>query len=523
MVKIRTLIMAKAEKNTPASPRLQATRHPVVYEINTRVLLHELSQESGAAVTLADIPDRILDEWAGLGVDAVWLMGAWTTGALGRELAMGAPGLMEEYRRSLPDVVPEDVIGSPYAVQEYRIAPALGGGRALRTLRSRLAKKGIGLILDYVSNHTARDHTWVKQHPEYYIHADPALNGGGITDGFLAETVAGSLMIAHGRDPMFPGWTDTAQLNPCSKLARTAMIAQLEEIADVCDGVRCDMAMLLLADVFQRTWGEAGARPEEDRAEGEFWREAIGRVTESHPGFLFIAEAYWNREWDLQQLGFNYTYDKTLYDRLLREGASAVRDHLKADPLYQSRSLRFLENHDEERAARMLPSEPWQFAAATIVATVPGMFLLHEGQMEARSVRVPVQLRRRVAEVANARSMAFYEKLMDVIDHPVFQTGTWRLLSMHPAWNDNHTWHNFISYWWHDPAQGNRFVVVNYAPHSGQVYVDIPLDLLEGHVIEFRDLLGGATYSREKVALHAKGMYFDLPGYGIHVFEVAGG
>ena len=511
--------MAKNEERSAVTLRLQGTQHPVLYEVNTRVLLHELSQESGDAMTLADIPDRIVDEWCALGIDAVWLMGVWTTGALGRQLALDTPGLHEEYRRSLPDVTADDILGSPYAVQEYRVAPALGGGKALRALRTRLAKKGIGLILDYVSNHTARDHAWVKQHPEYYVHSDPARDGAQITDGFLAQTAAGELMIAYGRDPMFPGWTDTAQLNVHSRVARAAMVAQIEDIAEVCDGVRCDMAMLLLADVFERTWNDRSARPEDDRAEGEFWREAIGQVTASHPGFMFIAEAYWNREWDLQQLGFNYTYDKTLYDRLLREGASAVRDHLKADMVYQTRSLRFLENHDEERAARMLPSEQWQFAAATVVATVPGMFLLHDGQMEARNVRVPVQLRRRVAEMPNERSRAFYTALLGIIDQPVFRVGAWRMLQLRAAWHDNHTWHNFISYWWHDPVHGDRLVVVNYAPHSGQVYVDVPLDLLEGHLVEFKDLLGGATYTRERLALHAKGMYFDLPGYGIHIFE----
>lgn len=188
---------------------------------------------------------------------------------------------------------------------------------------------------------------------------------------------------------------------------------------------------------------------------------------------------------------------------------------------YQLRSLRFLENHDEERAARMLPAESWQYAAAAIVATVPGMFLLHDGQMEARSMRVPVQLRRRLAEVANVRSQAFYTKLLAVIDHPIFRQGEWRLLSLRSAWHDNHTWQNFIAHWWHDPAHGHRFIVVNYAPHSGQVYVDVPLDLLEGHLIEFHDLLGTATYSRERAGLHGKGMYFDLPGYGIHIFAVA--
>jgi hypothetical protein len=513
--------MVKTTTNPSVPLRLTGTAHPVMYEVNTRVLMHELSEQAGTSLTLGEMPDSVLDGWAALGIDAVWLMGVWTTGALGRQLALDSHGLQDEYRKSLPDVTPEDILGSPYAVQEYRVAPAFGGGKALRTLRTRLAERGIGLVLDYVSNHTARDHAWVKQHPEHYIHSHPAKDSTPMTDGFIAQTSGGELMIAFGRDPMFPGWTDTAQLNPCSKTARAAMIAQLEEISAVCDGVRCDMAMLLLADVFERTWGERSNRIPEDRAEGEFWREAIATVTEANPGFLFIAEAYWSREWDLQQLGFNYTYDKTLYDRLLREGASAVRDHLKADILYQTRSLRFLENHDEERAARLLPSEAWQYAAATVVATVPGLFLLHDGQMEGRNVRVPVQLRRRVAEVANARSQSFYTTLLELIDHPVFRKGTWRLLSIRPAWHDNHTWHNIISYWWHHPEHGNRFVVVNYAPHTGQAYVDVPLELMEGHLIEFKDLLGGATYARERVGLHAKGMYFDLAGYGIHIFDVS--
>lgn len=512
--------MAK-KATAPRKPfRLHETQHPVIYEVNTRILLHELAAAAGRSVTLADIPDAMLDEWEALGFDAIWLMGVWTTGALGRQLALETHALQDEYRKALPDVEPEDILGSPYAVQQYRVAPALGGGRALRSLRLKLAQRGMGIILDYVSNHTARDHAWVKQHPEYYINTEPAGEATTIKDGFTAATAQGERVIAHGRDPMFAGWTDTAQLNPRSKAARAAMVAQLADIAGICDGVRCDMAMLLLNDVFGRTWGTLADPAPGDEAGGEFWQEAIGAVREAHPSFLFIAEAYWNREWDLQQLGFQYTYDKSLYDRLLREGASAVRDHLKADLAYQKRSLRFVENHDEERAARLMPSEAWQYAAAAVVATVPGMFLVHDGQMEGRSIRVPVQLRRRAAEEPNARSTAFYTTLLDLINAPVFRQGRWQLLSHRAAWHDNHTWQNFIAYWWHEPVHGDRLVVINYAPHSGQAYIDIPLDLMEGQLLEFRDLLGPAAYTRERVALQTKGMYFDLPGYGMHMFDV---
>jgi len=500
--------------------RLRETRHPVLLEVNVRVLLEELLRSQGAAVTLADMPEELLDEWSAQGIDAVWLMGVWTTGELGRQLALDHPGMMEEYRKALPDASPDDVVGSPYAVQEYRVAASLGGGHALRSLRMRLARRGIGLILDFVSNHTARDHKWVKQHPEYYIHTDPSSGAAPMQNAFSVMTSRGERWIAYGRDPMFPKWTDTAQLNPKPKATRAAIIPQLGKLAGMCDGVRCDRAMLLLSDVFARTWGTQGAPAPEDAAEGEFWKEAIEAVAKEKPEFLFIAEAYWDRQWDLQQLGFHYTYDKTLYDRLLREGAAAVRDHLKAEPAYQQRSLRFLENHDEERAARLLPSEPWQFAAASIVATIPGMLLLHEGQMEGRTVRVPVQLRRRPDEAPNARVRSFYGELMKAINHPVFKKGEWRLLSVRAAWHDNYTWQNFLCFWWGEKLHGDRLVVINYAPHTGQCYVDLPLDMIEGGLLEFRDLMGSSMYVRERNALQTKGMYFDLPAYGIHIFEV---
>ena len=85
------------------------------------------------------------------------------------------------------------------------------------------------------------------------------------------------------------------------------MARELERIATMCDGVRCDMAMLILPDVFERTWGR---RPE------PFWPRTIERVRKAAPSFLFMAEVYWDLEWELQQQGFNYTYDKRLYDRL---------------------------------------------------------------------------------------------------------------------------------------------------------------------------------------------------------------
>ena len=496
--------------------RIASTIHPLLFEVNSRVLVNELSRNQGSPVTLETLPESILDGWASLGIDAVWMMGIWKTGPIGREIAAHHPGLREEYLRVLPDLADADIAGSPYAIQAYEPSEVLGGFEALRILRQRLHQRGIALILDFVCNHTARDHAWVREHPDYYVQGSPGDESKFPDRFFLAETVEGAKAIAYGKDPYFPGWTDTAQLNYRNPNLRREMEAQLMHIADVCDGLRCDMAMLVLNDVFVKTW------PVETEEIGrqEFWGDAIRTVKSAFPGFLFLAEAYWNREWELQQLGFDYTYDKSLYDRLLREGAGAVRDHLKAEMAYQLHCARFIENHDEKAAAEAMPSEPWQYAAATIAGTVPGMFLIHEGQIEGRPLKTPVQLIRRADIPVNPRTLSFYQSLLQVLSDPVFRKGIWLQLFPRPAWGESYSWGNFIASWWHDDTQGDRMVIVNYAPLNSQCYFDIPLDLIEGQSLEFRDMMGPAVYIRDRTGLEAKGMFFDLTSYGLHIFAV---
>ncbi len=499
--------------------RLHTTRHPLVYEVNTRILLQELSAVQGKAVTLTTIPDAVLDEWAGLGFDAIWMMGVWNSGKAGEEVARDHPGLREDIRKVLPDLTPADIGPSPYSVKEYKVPRSMGGLTGLRKLRARLASRGLGLILDFVPNHTALDCPWVTTHPEYYVggtQSDLAVEPGNY---FSVTAGKKSLVLANGRDPQFPGWMDTAQLNHRHPGLRAALIETLREIAGECDGVRCDMAMLVLRGVFQKTWGERALPAGAEEPAGEFWKDAISAVMSDHPDFLFIAEAYWNLEWELQQLGFHYTYDKTLYDRLLREGAWASREHLKAESTFQAKSLRFIENHDEHRAAKAFSSEGWHLAAAVVTATIPGMLLLHDGQLEGRQTKVPVQLVRRPAEPKAEGIYKFYSRLLQIINNPVFRRGAWTLLNVRPAWPDNSTWQNFMAFWWQLDGVGSRLVVVNYAPHSGQAYVEVPGSDIDCQACDFRDLVSEAQYVRDKHGLITRGMYFDLVGYGFHIFE----
>ena len=160
------------------------------------------------------------------------------------------------------------------------------------------------------------------------------------------------------------------------------MIGELERIAGQCDGVRCDMAMLLLPDVFESTWGT--------RAE-LFWPKATESVRQQHPNFRFMAEVYWDREWTLQQQGFDYAYDKRLYDRLREGHARPVREHFHAGLDYQNKLARFLENHDEPRAAATFAPEVHE-AAAVITFLSPGLRFFHQGQFEGRKKRISPHL-----------------------------------------------------------------------------------------------------------------------------------
>src|SRR3984885_12011960 len=224
---------------------------PVIYEVNTAVWLAELARAAGAPVTLGGVAGSDWDAITPAGADAVWLMGVWERSPAGLELAKANPDLLESFREALPDLREQDIIGSPYCVHRYVADERFGGPAGLAAARAALAARGVRLILDYVPNHVAPDHPWVTEHPEFFIQgdeddvkADPA--------GWLR---VGGHVVAHGRDPYFPPWPDVVQLNAFAAPARAATAATLTDIADQCDGIRCDMAMLMFNDIFAKTWG----------------------------------------------------------------------------------------------------------------------------------------------------------------------------------------------------------------------------------------------------------------------------
>ena len=225
--------------------------YPALYQVNTRVWLTELSGGIGRPATLDDIPDVELDRLAE-NFDWVWLLSVWQTGTAAQRVSRSHAEWRAEFQETLPDLREEDVAGSGFAINAYTVHRDLGGDAALARLRKRLRARGLRLLLDFVPNHMAPDHPWVERHADFFVHGSESDLANAPQNYCRVQTTEGTRVLAYGRDPYFSGWPDTLQLNYGNPALQEAMIAELVRIAGQCDGVRCDMAMLVLPEVFER-------------------------------------------------------------------------------------------------------------------------------------------------------------------------------------------------------------------------------------------------------------------------------
>jgi glycosidase len=481
-------------------------RRPIIYEIYTWVWLDFLSQYYKRPITLDNVPEEQWEALGSLGVDAVWLMGVWERSPLSIQIAHRNEQLQADFLHALSDYTPVDTIGSAYAVHRYIVDARLGGPEGLAVARQRLAQHGLRLILDFVPNHLALDHPWVSAHPDYFVQGTQEDFRQSPGDFFEA----GDQVLAHGRDPYFPAWRDVVQINSFSPALRQAAIKEMDGIAAQCDGVRCDMAMLLLNNVFERTWKErAGVVPAQ-----EYWSELISAVRSRHPDMLFLAEVYWDLERQLQQLGFDYCYDKRLFDLLEHDNAENIRAYLSTDLAYQDRLMRFIENHDEARAAAIFSPEK-ERAAAVILLTLPGAKLFYEGQFEGWQVRPPVFLARRPVEPVNTDLQAFYSQLLAVIVKEArLREGDWQLCAC-VGWPNNQSFSNLLVWSWQRKEE-RYLIVVNYAQQQAQARVQLSWNELSGRQWQLTDLLNGERFERDGNELEEAGLYVDLPGWGFY-------
>jgi hypothetical protein len=491
-------------------------RNALLLELNAFTWLSQMKRKYGARLTLAKVPDA---EWMAIrarGFDAVWLMGVWKRSPKAREHSFKFAELKADFTRVLPDWKDEDAAGSAYAIHDYRLDPYLGAPSDLARVRAKLNAVGLRLILDFVPNHVAMDHAWTLKHPGHLIHPTPTARRAHPERFFKP---AGGAYLAHGRDPYFYPWTDTAQINAFAPEARKAMRAILERIAEVADGVRCDMAMLALNDVFKKTWGDCAPTPPPT----EFWTDVLCPVKAKYPGFTAIAEVYWNLGQKLLSLGFDTIYDKTLYDRLVQGKAELILQHLHDSSLDQEVQLRFVENHDEPRLTTAFGGAARGLAAQAAVLTLPGIRLVHQDQSEGLLDRVPVQLRR-FADPASLAAPADRTAARQALDRvlafasgPVIEGGAWHLLIPHEASPGLKGHENLLAWIW-VRGQDFKLAVINYGPAAAEARIQLPESCLHGGSIMLTDAGTGEHYPRDTAVLRSEGLYVRLEAWKYHLF-----
>jgi hypothetical protein len=487
--------------------RFPLRRHPHLYQINAYAWLEQLSAKYGRTIRLAEVPGSEWDYIAGMGFDIVWLMGVWQRSPISRRLDQQKNPL-PDYSQALPGWTLADIIGSPYSVLQYEPDPRIGTWNDIDVARETLHRRKMALYLDFVGNHTALDHPWTRQHPEYYIEGTKEDFENFPHSYFRIDSDKGVIYLALGKDPYFPAWSDVAQLNHFSPEMRVAQLAELKKIASHCDGVRCDMAMLQLNEVFDRIW-----RPvlgDTKIPAKEFWTEARSSV----PDLVLLAEAYWGTEGKLIDLGVDFVYDKGLYDSVRDGNTADIHWRLAQGIEYQSHLGRILENHDEPRFATVFANDRLP-AVATFMGTLPGLRFYQQGEELGIKLRTPIELRTVAEQPIDVVRKQFFSTLFAATNDDVFHSGHWSVLPVSPDY-DGTSDKLFVYEWRSDEAW--RLVAVNLSDAPAQGIVR--LQGVGKRDIALIDVLDGTKYLRKGGDLAQQGLFIRRDAYQAHLFDV---
>lgn len=484
--------------------------HPHLYQINTYAWLEQLSIKIGRSIRLSEVPDSEWDAIAQMGFDVVWLMGAWQRSPISRQLGQLNRSNFAGYADALPGWTPDDIVGSPYSVKEYEPDSRIGSWGDIDAVRKKMHDRRMALFLDFVGNHTALDHPWIHDHPEYYVQGSDLDFERDPASFRKVDSAKGAVCIALGKDPYFPAWADVAQLNHFSIEMRLAQLAELRKIASHCDGVRCDMAMLQLNAIFEGIWrahiGDLKAPAK------EFWTEAKCAV----PDLVLLAEAYWGTEERLLELGFDFVYDKGLYDSLRDEKNGDVHWRISQPVERQSHFARFLENHDERRFAAVFDNEHFR-AAATLMGTLPGMRFYQQGEELGIRLHTPIEMRRIAEQPIDPVRKAFFGKLFAATREDAFHSGKYSLVSV--MQDNESTAENLFAYEWLSESSW-KLVVANLsaAPAQGRLHLNGRIE--SSSTYNFKDQLDGADYIREGTEIAEQGLFVLRDAYQAHLFDI---
>jgi hypothetical protein len=485
--------------------------HPHLYQINAYAWLERLSVRFGRTIHLGDVPDAEWDAIAAMGFDIVWLMGVWRRSPISRQMDIDNRQARSSYKEALPGWTAADIIGSAYSVTAYEPDPRIGNWNDIDSARAKLGQRKMALFLDFVGNHTALDHPWTREHPEYYVQGTKANLEKDPTAFYQIDSVKGPVYLARGRDPYFPAWDDVAQLNHFSVEMRAAQIAELQKIAAHCDGVRCDMAMLQLNNIFDGIWRWLlGGTPVPRQ---EFWSAARAAV----PDLTLLAEAYWGTEGRLVDLGFSFVYAKDFYDAVRDQDMGGLRSRLGAPATWQAHLARFMENHDEPRCAAVFGNNRIA-AAATIMGTLPGMRFYQQGEELGLKIRTPIELRIVAEEPPDPLRQSFFAKLLAATRANAFHDGAWSLIQI--TGDNEQTAGNLFAWQWRSQDSW-KLIVVNLSDVTSQGRVHLNGNIDPARDYNLTDAIGDPRYLRHGAEIQEIGLFVRLDSYRAHIFDVA--
>ena len=480
----------------------------ILLQINTRIWLNELRSKYSPNLGhffLDEVPDN---EWQLIknnGFNVIYLLGVWDVGELTEDM-FRIKNLKQEFDQVYPDWKWEDTCSSPFSIKKYQINPNLGNADMLKNLKKKLNQIGVDLILDFVPNHFGLQTENVTIE-NLFIEEESFTNS--TKEYEVINTSNGSKAIYHGKDPYFPPWEDTLQLDYSSETTRKFMKEQLKTIAEVCNGVRCDMAMLIVNRIFQQNWGFKL----KNKLKSEFWQDAINEIKRDFPDFKFIAEVYWDMEEELINLGFDYCYDKKLYDAIRDTNYGALEYLFHKDLKSQNKNVRFLENHDEQRSLNVFKEEI-NFMASVITYTMPGIKFFHQKQLEGYRIRESLFLIKRVTEQENANIKKNYALLLELMINYIKETSLWSFGSNILQKNID-VGRNIYLWEWSSSQENFKFIIIINFKNVGSVIE------LDNNLKEFIVFNSSTNYSETKVINKNKqDMLFELKPFGCLFIKV---
>lgn len=417
----------------------ETKEHPRLYLINTRLWIDQLTKKYQHSITIDNIPQK---EWQPLfdKYDYFWFMGIYQPSQASREHAQK---WSHQSRYALPDLDPSiDVTGSPFAIPEYSPNPAIAKDwKSWDKMVKHLHKNNKKVILDFVPNHLALDSQLAQKHPEYFIQGSQHQYLSNPDFYFpLVALDQKTYYVAHGKDPNYSSWEDTLQLNYGLPGVHQHMAEELQKLVSHCDGVRCDMAMLVNPITFLKTWGWTLSPDQKNYLQQHsFWQKNIPLIKNNiNKNFKFIGEIYWDEDYLSQY--FDYIYDDKFYKKVISSSPD-LKNHLShlINPKNNSTSCRsalYIENHDEERAAKTLGPDRAR-AAAVLAALVPeSMFIVNQGQENGWQIHPPMQISRFPNESNDLQTQKFYDKLFKLTNSQLFKNGDWKICQINQIFGE---------------------------------------------------------------------------------------